>query len=471
MGEATYRTFLLNSLVSRMRASALGGQFGGGPKHNHYEDFGWPEEVTFQDLQLMFTRNGLAIAAIEGHIAKIWESDPELYEAEAAHLETPLEASFKRWAEDIRLWQKLAEADRRGMVGDYSGLILQVADNLNWDQPLGQVRGLEEVWDLIPVWEDELIPAAWDTDQKSRRYGRPTSYNYQEQPLRRAKGNAPQPRQLTLHHSRVVLWSSTGDLLGRSLLRPGYNALLDAEKVIGGGSEGFWKNARQSMSLDIDTNSDMGKLARALGVGIEELGAKLNDVVDDWAKGFDKALITQGIKPETFNITMPQPAEFQDGPIHMFAASVRMPVRVMIGNVTGERATTEDELAWSKRCNSLRTKEKIPLIKTFLNRLEACGALPRVDWYIEWGDLTEGTLTERLDTAAKMADINAKMLGTGDSLPFSSDEIREAAGYDADEEDDFDEGDEEPETPEIDPTAGNGDPDPAAGGNPAPPAQ
>ncbi len=434
------RSLLLNSLVSRVRAELLAGQFGGGPKHNHYSDFGWPEVVTFKDLQFMYSRNGLALAGVEGYVAKVWETNPELYESEEAHKPTKLEDGFKLWAEDVRLWQKLAEADRRGMVGDYAGVILQVADSLDWERPLGKVRGLQDIWDLIPAWEGELTPATWDQDTKSRRYGQPITYQYQEQQVLGRPG-APAPRTLLIHHSRVVIWSSTGDLLGRSLLRPGYNALLDAEKVIGGGAEGFWKNARQSLTLGVDANTNLIKLATSLGVGMDELGTKLNEVVDDFSKGFDKAFIAQGIKPEALNISLPLPAEFLEGPVQVYAASIRMPVRVMIGNVTGERATVEDELAWAKRCNGLREKEKRPLIKTLLNRLEFCGALPVVNWFMDWADLTQGTTSERLDLATKMAEINSKSLGTGDAAPFTSDEIREAAGYDV--EDGEDEGGDE----------------------------
>lgn len=444
--------FVYNSIVSRLRAETLSGQFGGSPKHDHYSDFGWPSTVVFNDLKNMYERNGLAQAAVERYVSKVWETDPEIYEAEEAHEPTEAEDAFKAWAEDIRFWQKLAEADRRGMVGDYAGLIIQIADNLEWNQPLGRVRkGLEDVWDLIPVWEIELTPAEWDDNPRSRRYGQPVTYQYQEQRVRRVTGG-PAPRSLTIHHSRVILWSSTGDLLGNSILRAGYNALLDHEKVVGGGAEGFWKNARQSMTLNVDPNSDLSKLARSLSVTEAELGTKINDLVDDWTKGFDKAFITQGIEPQAHNITMPQPAEFQEGPLQLFAASVQIPVRVLIGNVTGERATVEDEIAWSKRCNSLRSKQKRPLLKRVLNLLEECGAIDQRDWFIFWTDLTEGTTEQKLDTAMKMAEINAKSLGIGDLVPFSSNEVREAAGYDVESEDDG--GDErEAEKPEPPPLA------------------
>lgn len=447
--------FLMNSTAARMR-SALASVLGGSDKHDHYKDFGWPDDISFDMLKHMWGRNPLARAAVEVHIEKVWESDPELFEAEEAHDPTPLEKAFKVWAGDTRFWQKLAEADRRSMVGDYAAVILQVADGLEWNQPLGRIRGLQDVWDVIPVWQGELKVASWELDQTSRRYGEPLTYQYQEQPRREAE-NQPPVRQVVIHHSRVLVWSSTGDLNGRSLLRSVYNSLLDVEKVMGGGAEGFWKNARSSLVIDITSDANLDKLAKVLGTTPAELGDKLNEVSDDFSRGFDKALITQGMTVSPVSVSMPQPGEFQDGPLKMVATGVRTPMRVLLGNLTGERASTEDEMAWAKRCNGLRDREKKPLLRAVLNMLEMCGAIPAgVNWYIEWGDLTEGSLAEKLTNAALMADINTKMVGTGEMVPFSGNEIREAAGYDAEDEPEFDEG-----APPIVPVPGP--PDPGAG--------
>jgi len=215
----------------------------------------------------------------------------------------------------------------------------------------------------------------------------------------------------------------------------------------------------------MDPNANLEKLARVLGVDIGGLGDKLNEVADDFSKGFDKALVTQGIEATPIQITMPQPEEFQDGPMKMFAASVRIPIRVLIGNVTGERASTEDEKSWAKRCNGLRDRGKIPLIKTLLNRFELCGALPKVNWFIDWPDLTEGTTEEKLTAAEKLANINSKSVGTGEAAPFSANDIREAAGYEAEEDVEFDEGVAPPAPVAIDP---DGLPVPGPGIEPQP---
>lgn len=416
----------VNHMIDRQRAASLG--VNGSAKHDHYRDFGWPETVDFAQLKQMYQRNPLATAAVEAHIEKVWESSPILFEAEEAHAETQTEADFKAWAEDIRLWQKVAEADRRSMIGDYAALILRIADGRRWSEEIGSVSGIADIWDVIPAWQDELTPSEWDMDQTSRRYGQPLTYQYQERPDPTVKSGAP-ARQVTIHWTRVVIWSGTGGLDGKSILRPGYNALLDVEKVVGGGAEGFWKNARQSLNLEIDPAADFMKLAQSLGVQTHELGDKINSIADDWLSGFDKSLMLQGIKANALNITLPQPEYYQSGPTQLFAASVRIPLRVMIGNMTGERASTEDERSWAKRCNGIRDSEKRPLLKAVLNRFEKCGALPERDYYLEWSDLTEGTISERLENAGKMAVINRDSSGTGVEAPFSADEIREAAGY------------------------------------------
>ena len=49
-------------------------------KHNHYRDFGYPDKVTFDMLYAMYTRNGIAAAAVDKTILKTWQDVPFLQE-------------------------------------------------------------------------------------------------------------------------------------------------------------------------------------------------------------------------------------------------------------------------------------------------------------------------------------------------------------------------------------------------------
>lgn len=78
------------------------------------------------------------------NVLQIWESerptesDPEGEDPEAVRLQ---------------IWQALAEADRRAMVGGYAGAILRLADDMPFQAPVDRVRGgLDGLVEVIPAW-------------------------------------------------------------------------------------------------------------------------------------------------------------------------------------------------------------------------------------------------------------------------------------------------------------------------------
>lgn len=430
---------LLNSAAAA-RATALLDQ--GNAKHNHYQDFGYPDTVDFLKLYTMYERNGLAAAAVEKFTDTIWSTKPSLVigEDDQSEEDTPEEATFRKWAKLTRFWQTIADVDSRSMVGDYAGLILRIADGRTMDQPVnpGAVRnGLQDLWEVIPAFEGQLTPTDWDTDTASRTYGQPRAYLFNESDLPNSR--IKQPRSFQVHAERVILWSNTGTLNGRSILRPGYNALIDIEKIMGAGGEGFWKSSRGSQHLKIDPEAKLADLARMLGADSPaEIGTKLNDVIADWSAGFDKALVTQGVESAALTVSLPQPEQFYNGPLNVFAASVQMPVKILVGNQTGERASTEDLRDFNRTCMSRRENEKEPLIMKLVERLVRFNILPNVNWSVKWDDLTESSTEERLANAKVMSDINAAQAPYG-LMPFTINEIRDAAGEEPEPTTEFDE--------------------------------
>jgi hypothetical protein len=233
-------------------------------------------------------------------------------------------------------------------------------------------------------------------------------------------------RSFEVHPDRVLLWSDDGTIHSDSLLLAGYNDLLTLEKVSGAGGEGFWKNAKSAPVLSVDKETQLSEMARAMGVAPDEVADAMNEQVGDWQKGFDKLLMLQGMKAEVLGITLPQPAEFFNIALQSFAASINIPLKVLVGNQTGERASTEDAQDWAQVNMARRSNHVKPMIREFLNRLERFGIIAAADYTIGWTDLTESSATEKLERAFKMADINAK---STDELIFTGGEIREAVGY------------------------------------------
>lgn len=405
-------------------------------KHDHFKDFGFPEEVTFDHAYSMWRRNALARAAISKTIGKVWVEFPWLLEHErdgsqgaGRNEETSLERAIRQRFQELRVWQQLAEADERSMVGAYSAVILRVADGKKFEEPLERVSGgLDALLEVIPAWEGQLKVVKWNEDETSPEYGQPILWEYDENLVTNNDTNVKK-RKVTIHNSRISVWSKDGTLNGFSALEPGYNDLVTIEKIVGAGGEGFWKNAKSAPVLSTQEGADLTKMAKLMGIELKDLLDAMNKQVEDYQKGFDKVLMLQGMTADTMTVNLPQPEQFFQIALQCFAASFNIPLKILVGTQTGERASTEDAREWAIACNSRRQNVVVPAILAFVKKLEACGILrENDDWYVDWDDLTEATVSEKLELSNKMADANTKMRDMGE-LVFTSEEIREVAGY------------------------------------------
>lgn len=391
-------------------------------KHNHYKDFGWPDDPQFEDFYRMYQRNSLATAAVNTTISKSWETYPELWESEKP-TESQTEKDVRLHFRKIRFWWKLREVDLRSMVGRYSAAVLLLADGQTLDKPVGRLSRIEDLVGVIPAWENQLRAGDLETNDTSPDYGKPRFYYFSE---RVGKAGA---RDVKIHPDRVVIWSEDGTMDGESALKPGFNDLIDAEKIKGAGGEGFWKTSRGAPIIQAPDGVKPSDVARAMGVETKDVLDKINEQLESFQQGFDKGLMLGGMTATPLSISLPSPEPFFNISVQSFSASVTIPYRILLGNQTGERASSEDSREWSKTNMSRRINLCMPGIQEVIDRLVEWGAIPNADWTIGWQDLTEATAEERMDRAAKLAEINSKTI-PGDEPAFYPNEIREAAGYD-----------------------------------------
>jgi hypothetical protein len=418
----------------------LSGMFPGffpGMKHNHYKDFGFPEEVDFDLLYSYYSRNSLARAAVDKTTRKTWQDPPWLLEKPRDGSEGPmkketrLEKAIRQHFTKIRLWTKVMEADRRSLVGRYAAVILRVADGKPTNEPLESVSGgLDALIDVIPAWESQLKVSEWDTDQNSLTYGEPKMFEYDEGTIGPTTGISPsaigKARKLTLHPSRVVIWSIDGTMDCDSALKAGVNDLLSIEKIVGAGGEGFWKIAKASPILEMDKEADLIKMAKAMNIEPDKIADVMNQQVGDWQRGFDELLMVQGMTAKPQKVELVDPEHFFMNALQCFAASFDIPLKVLVGTQTGERASSEDASQWNQTCNFRRKNTVIPNILQIVNRLEGCGILKEnPEWFVDWTDLTESTMLEKIDRAGKMAKVNKDF---GD-IVFMPQEIRASVGF------------------------------------------
>jgi hypothetical protein len=415
--------------AERTLSSLFPGFYSGSTKHDHYKDYGWPDQPSFEQFHRMYCRNGLASAAVDKTVAKTWETAPALWETEKP-TDTTLERAIRKRFAQLRVWQNLANVDRRGMVGAYAGAILLLGDGKKLEEPVDRVPGgINGLAGIIPAWEGQLKVVEWDTREDSETYGLPRFYQFDEAAV--GDPSNVSRRQIRIHPDRVLIWSEDGTVNGYSMLEPGYNDLIDAEKVKGAGGEGFWKSARGAPVIEAPQGMSMQDVLKGLGAETSaEAIQKINDQIDDFQQGFDKGLMLGGMTAKPMQIALPQPKEFFNIAVQSFAASMQIPIRILLGNETGERASTEDAREWAQTNMGRRETIVLPALDEFVRRLVQWGILPAKEWVIGWASLLDVTPDQQLDRAAKMSTINAQTL-PGDDPAFLPNEIREAAGFEA----------------------------------------
>lgn len=428
----------LNQALSEHRAClermALANLGNDAKRPKAWAEYGYKSELCFDDFHRMYKRGGVAHGVVNRLTEKCWETDPWIVQGDEfddKRPETPWEADLRRMFKRLKVWRAFMDGDRRRLVGHYSGLLLQIADGKQWGAPYIPGRG--DLVRIIPAWEGQLQPTAWDENPASPTYGDVAMWDYQEARVRQNDSTSP-PRAVSIHPSRVVILGDVRE--GEPFLEAGFNDFVNLEKILGGSGESFLKNATRQMSVEFDKDVDLTRIAQAHGVPVAELADLFNQQARDINAGLDALMITQGGAVKTLVASVPDPEPHFGIAVQSAAASVRIPAKIIVGMQTGERASTEDIRDFNKRGQGRRINTLTGDIETFVSHLTRLRLLPPApggEFTVVWDDLTESSQSEKLDAAAKMAEINAKSLGGGQPVPFSSEEIRDTAGFDNDD--------------------------------------
>lgn len=255
-------------------------------RHSAWCEYGFPEQVTYENLYALYRRGGIAHGAVEKLVGKCWQTNPEIIEGDDAD-ESENETAWEKKSKQVftnRFWRSFSEADRRRLVGRYAGILLHVNDSLAWDQPVTKGKMLQKV---TVAWAGSLTVGDWDTGLNSKTYGQPKMWQYAE---RLPNGSS---RRVNIHPDRVfILGDYSDDAIG--FLEPAYNAFVSLEKVEGGSGESFLKNAARQLALSFDKEIDFGSIASMYGVKVDELQDKFNDAAREMNRGNDVLLSLQG---------------------------------------------------------------------------------------------------------------------------------------------------------------------------------
>lgn len=246
-------------------------------------EYGFPEQITYENLYSLYRRGGIAHGAVEKLVGKCWQTNPEIIEGDDND-ESEDETAWEKKSKLVftnRFWRAFTEADRRRLVGRYAGILLHVRDDKDWNLPVTKGRGLQKV---SVAWAGSLTVGEWDTGLNSKTYGQPKMWQYSE---RLPNGSS---RRVNIHPDRVFILGDYSDD-GIGFLEPPYNAFVSLEKVEGGSGESFLKNAANKQAINFEKDIDFANLASLYGVTVDELQERYNEAARELNVGNDVLLI------------------------------------------------------------------------------------------------------------------------------------------------------------------------------------
>lgn len=431
--------------LARARMGMLNPSMGLDAKRNSaWCEYGFPEQVTYENLYALYRRGGIAHGAVEKLVGKCWQTNPEIIEGDQADKKRK-ETAWEKKSKQVftnRFWRSFSEADRRRLVGRYAGILLHIRDEKDWSLPVTKGRGLQKI---SVAWAGSLTVGEWDTGLNSQTYGQPKMWQYAE---RLPNGSS---RRVNIHPDRVfILGDYSDDAIG--FLEPAYNAFVSLEKVEGGSGESFLKNAARQLALSFDKEIDFGSIASMYGVKVDELQDKFNDAAREMNRGNDVLLSLQGASVTSLVSPVSDPSPTYNVNLQTAAAGVDIPTRILVGNQQAERSSTEDQKYFNTRCQSRRGDLSFE-IEDFCDKLIELSILDPVSQKtVIWDDLNAQSDSEKLDAAQKMSQINSASIGTGEQV-FTGEEIRVAAGYEGSPEP-LPEVDDDEEESEVTDTSG-----------------
>lgn len=417
-----------------------GGYHGADRKRDVWDVAGYPEVLEFDNHWQMWRRHGIAKSVVALKVKKTWQDLPTITDGEKEagdDSKTAFEKDVDKLIKKHKLFSRLKAMDLRQRVGRYSGLIILAKEPMSGKPSAEeQIRagGVDSIIKFVPVFESQIIvnPSHIISEITDPHYGNPTQYEYKAWV---AGSRSPLEQTTTnLHWSRVYAWgegADDGTIFGIPCLEGCYNALLDLEKIRAAAAEGHYKNAKARTVINI--NDD--QVAQSLQ---GEAKKAFDDNVDDFARGFDSMLNTYGMDVQTLNTTLADPQQPFTIALNEIASSEDYPSTILIGQQTGRLASDEDQSHFGQVINSRRDNEISDMITGFLEHLINIGALspPDNEICIEWPDVTEPTVKDKLELANSMARTNAEdAKGGGSGQVFTTDEIREAAGYESEPKD------------------------------------
>ena len=377
-------------------AQRLGNMFDG-VRRTHMI-LGYKDDLQYEDFKIRYIRQDISHRIVSAYPEATWSQPPELLESLEPHDKTAFETAWEALAKRLRIFAKLQQADKLAQLGQYSVLLIGLRHQPALDQPARPVRSPDDVLYLVPYSEEWAKIDRLEGNPGSEQFGKPSHYRIN-------LGRASDARQAQLpvgtalvHASRVLHFADDqldDEIYGIPRLEPIYDRLDDLLKVVGGGAEGFWQDAKRRLIFSMRDDGEVDP--------DDEQG--LSDEIDEFIHELRSFVRVQGMDVTALNGAAQSPKEHFEVLIDLIAACTGLPKRILTGSERGQLASEKDEENWLQRISQRQQQKAEPeQLRPLVDWCITYKALPTPPTYVvKWANLFALSEPQQADVAQKVA--------------------------------------------------------------------
>jgi len=393
MDDVAFRV-AISTLVSRMSLDTSGSTFG--TKRDIYRALGYRPILRPQDYWDRYRRGGIAKRIVETFPKSTWRGGAELVETEDADKTTPFEKACVDLDNRLRLWQTFQRSDILAGLGHYSIILLGAPGR--FDEPLESCPP-QELKYLATFSERDISIDSLVNVPTDERYGHPEYYtvNY-------TQSTSTRPMSFTgrVHHSRAIHVAEGAldhPLFGPPRLEAVWNYLDDLMKVVGGGSEAFWKRVDGGKQIKLDPT---------LPVPTDAQKAELHTQIEEYTHELRRVLTTRGVDIQDLGSSVSSFGNQVASIMDLIASTTGIPQRILMGSERGELSSTTDQSNYDDRVEDRRNEFAGPsVVRPFVDRLIKLGTLPEpAQYYVRWPEMENLNEAQRMALATSAANLN-----------------------------------------------------------------
>lgn len=371
-------------------------------KRDIYDVAGYEKTLEPKHFEDMYERGGIATRAVDAIPDESWRKLPQIYEGKDEESGKDDTDFCKAWNEIATkglggkgLYHYLHRLDRAAGLGRFAVLYLGLAGAGQPNEPVGKAASLSYV---TVFKEGEVAFKEIEGNKEDPRFGMPNLYN-----LSVTVNQASDQAFYDAHWSRcihVVEDAISSDLFGRPRLKSPYNYMINLLKVLAGSGEAAWKLMD---SGNLFTTTEGYELPTEGSQQRKNLEAQF----EDFWNGLRRGMLTEGITSVPLGGQVTDPTGLVMINLQLVAATLDIPMRILMGSERGELASSQDSVKWLESIEERRQNHVTPsILMPTANRLIQYGVLPPPKgglFGFKWPKLVKDDRVQSAQTASTIA--------------------------------------------------------------------